>query len=83
MDGQVALVERAGVGVGFAAEGAFLRRAVVERGVERRADAGGVVGRAVEPDVQPMIAVGRGVADEDPFGKWPGTGPILFGAIRS
>ena len=57
MHGQVALIERTGIGVGLAAECAFLRGTVAERGVNRRADAGGVVCRPCQLKIQPVIAV--------------------------
>ena len=43
VDRQIALVEGAGVGVGFAAEGPLIGRAFVGRGVERSANAGSIV----------------------------------------
>ena len=69
MHGQIALIKRAGVGVRFAADGPLLRGVLVDGGVERRANAGGVVGRPRKLDVYPVVAVGRNVAEEDLFVK--------------
>ena len=63
VDRHIALVERAGIGVCLAAKRHFLRRAVVKRGIQRRSDTGRVPAWAFQFDIQPMIAIRRGIVD--------------------
>ena len=67
---QIALIERARTGVGFAPQRHFLRRTAVDRGVERGADAGRVIRGAFQLDEQPMVSVGRGVVDVNALWGW-------------